>query len=156
MYRWRLSRPEITMTYPCRVLTVSIECPVTAVAIYLADPRNFPEWASGLAGGLTPRSAYAPTSDTGSEWLTNTPEGPIAIRFSPANAFGVADHWVHLPDGTVVYVPLRAVANGEGSEVSLTLFRFPGMDAARFQADVEWVERDLASLKRVLEARPPS
>lgn len=141
------------MTYPCRVLTVSIGCPVTTVADYLADPRNFPEWASGLAGGLTPKSAYAPTYDTGSEWLTDTPEGPITIRFSPANAFGIADHWVRLPDGTVVYVPLRAVANGEGSEVLLTLFRLPAMDAAQFQADADWVERDLAALKRVLETR---
>lgn len=144
------------MTYPSRVLTVSIERPLTTVASYLADPRNFPEWASGLAGGLTPKSVYAPANDTASEWLTNTPEGPITIRFSPPNAFGIADHWVFLPNEAVVYVPLRAVANGEGSEVSLTLFRLPGMDEAQFQADAEWVERDLASLKRVLEAKRPS
>jgi hypothetical protein len=76
----------------------------------------------------------------------------VKLQFSPPNAFGVADHWVHLPDASVVYVPLRAVANGDGSEVSLTLFRLPGMDVARLAADAEWARRDLATLKRVLEA----
>lgn len=38
-----------------------------------------------------------------------------------------------------VYGPLRAVANGDGSEVSLTLFQRPGMDDARFAADIDWV-----------------
>lgn len=75
------------------------------------------------------------------------------MRFSPPNPFGVADHWVTLPDGTVVYVPLRAVANEEGTEVSLTLFRLPTMSDARYDEDAALVERDLASLKQLLNAR---
>ena len=55
------------------------------------------------------------------------------MRFSGNNEFGVADHWVFLPDGTTVYVPLRAVANGDGTEVTLTLYRQPSMDDAKFQ-----------------------
>lgn len=140
------------MTYPSFVLSVRIERPIQAVARYLAEPRNFPAWASGLAGGLTPKSVYAHTCTEAAEWTADTPQGRVTIRFSQPNDFGVADHSVHLPDGTVVYVPLRAVANGDGSEVSLTLFQLPGMDEARFQADAEWVRRDLATLKRILEA----
>jgi hypothetical protein len=52
--------------------------------------------------------------------------------------------------GVEVYVPLRVVANGDGSE--LTLFRQPQMSDDKFEADTEWVQRDLATLKQLLEA----
>lgn len=74
------------------------------------------------------------------------------IRFSPPNTFGIADHWVRLPDGSIIYVPLRVVRNGAGTTVSLTLFQQPNMDDAQFDADAEWVQRDLVKLKTVLEA----
>jgi hypothetical protein len=47
----------------------------------------------------------------------------------------VLDHWVTLPDGTEISIPLRVVANGDGAEVTLTLFRAPGMDDATFERD---------------------
>jgi len=140
------------MIHPALVINIGIDRPLELVARYLADPRNFPLWASGLAGGLSPKRELTPAGDEAEVWVANSPQGRVKLRFSPPNAFGVADHWVHLPDGTVVYVPLRAVANGDGSDVSLTLFRRPEMDVARFAADAEWVRRDLATLKRVLEA----
>lgn len=140
------------MLYPSLVLSVGIERPIQVVARYLADPRNFREWASGLAGGLEPKSVYAHNHTEAAEWIGHTPQGEVTIRFSDPNDYGVADHWVQRPDGTAVHVPLRAVANGDGSEVSLTLYRLPDMDEARFLADAEWVRRDLAALKRILEA----
>lgn len=54
------------------------------------------------------------------------------------------DHWVELAD---VYVPLRVIANGEGAEMQLTLFRLPGMTSDKFEEDAEWVRRDLDALK---------
>ena len=47
---------------------------------------------------------------------------------------------------------MRIVANGTGCEVTFTLFRQPGMSAEQFAADAEWVSRDLAALKALLEA----
>lgn len=41
-----------------------------------------------------------------------------------------------------------------GCELTLTLFRQPGMDDARFEADAQWVMRDLEVAKALLEARP--
>ena len=57
------------------------------------------------------------------------------------------DHWVELADGKTVYVPVRVIANCEGAEVQLTLFRQPGMTADKFEGDAEWVRRDLEALK---------
>ena len=132
------------MLQPARILTIGIDRPLPEVAAFLAEPRNYPRWASGLADGVEP------LPESGDEWLASTPHGRLRIRFSPANPFGVADHWVRLEDGRIVYVPLRAVANGDGSTVELTLFRQPGEDDESFAADCDWVRRDLLKLRRVL------
>ena len=142
------------MTYASRLHTVSIQAPLDSVTHFLADPRNFPRWAAGLSNSITPRSDGGSADSVENDWVAEIPAGRVTLRFSAPNTFGVADHWVHLPDGTVVYVPLRVVANGDGAEVSLTLFRLPGMDDARFEADSAAIERDLTSLKKILQEIP--
>lgn len=132
-------------------ISVRITRPLVEVAAFLGAPANFRHWASGLAGGLTL------TATDPMVWEAASEAGPVHVRFSPPNAFGVADHWVTLPDGSTVYVPLRAMAHGTDAPdtlVSLTLFRPPGMDAERFEADADWVRRDLEQLRHVLERTP--
>ena len=63
----------------------------------------------------------------------------------------MVDHWVFLPGGKVIAVPLRVVANAGGSEVTFTLFRQPEMSDELFDRDADWVRRDLARLKEVME-----
>lgn len=46
---------------------------------------------------------------------------------------------------------MRAVPNGSGSEVIFTLFRLPDMSDAKFAEDAGMVERDLKTLKCVME-----
>lgn len=82
-----------------------------------------------------------------------TPTGWIEIRFALANEFGLLDHVVALPDGQSILNPMRAVANGEGSEVLFTLFQLPGMSDEQFAKDAGMVEADLLTLKTVLECR---
>lgn len=125
-----------------RELRIAIDCPPGEAYEYLAAPENFPKWASGLAGALR---------KSGEDWLAETPEGPAVVRFSERNSRGVLDHSVTLESGTTVYVPLRVVPNPRGCELVLTLFRRPGMSEERFAADAEWVLRDLAVAKRILE-----
>lgn len=126
-------------TLEATVITVSI--PRSAQALYDAiwKPEAFPAWASGLSGSALRRD--------GEFWTTQGPAGPIRIRFTDRNPFGVMDHWVELGGDRVVYVPMRVVANGGGSEVMLTLFRQPWMTAEQFAEDEAWVRRDLARLK---------
>ena len=50
-----------------------------------------------------------------------------------------------------IYIPMRVIANGTGSEVILTLFRLPDMTDEAFARDATWVERDLNALKALLE-----
>jgi hypothetical protein len=143
------------MTHEARTMSITVQRPIEEVRAYLADPLNFAEWASGLASGLAPLAEDSLQGSDPTLWTAQSPQGDVTVRFSGSNDFGVADHWVFLPDGTTVYVPLRAVANGDGTEVSLTLYRQPSMDDGKFRQDGEWVARDLGRLKSVLEAKVP-
>lgn len=84
-------------------------------------------------------------------WLGDGADGPIRIRFTPHNDHGIMDHFIDIGSGPDIYVPLRIIANGEGAEVMLTLFRQPDMDDERFSSDAKWVMRDLKKLKALIE-----
>lgn len=106
-------------------------------------PGSFPKWASGLS--------QSSLEKVGETWTAEGPRGTVRIRFTDHNAFGVMDHYVDTGKGPEVYVPMRVIANAEGAEVLLTLFRQPQMTQEQFLADAEWVKRDLSSLKDLLE-----
>ena len=122
-----------------RTLSITVARDWRALYEALWRPESFPLWASGLS--------TSPLEPDGDAWKAQGPEGPIRIRFTGHNAFGVMDHWVELQDGRVVHVPMRIVANGEGAEVMLTLYRQPGMSEDAFRRDQDWVRRDLQHLR---------
>jgi hypothetical protein len=131
-------------TRASRVLSVRIERPRDAAYDFLADPKNFPYWASGLRSSIDPLE--------GELWLAQTPQGPLRVRFSPRNAFGVLDHDVLPEQAPAIHIPLRLIANGDGCELQLTLLRQTQMDDATFERDAKWVERDLQAIKVLLES----
>ena len=77
----------------------------------------------------------------------------MTVRFVERNRFRVADHYVSPAPGLEIYVPLRVLPNGtDASEVVFTLFRQRDMTEEKFREDIDWVQRDLSELKRVLES----
>lgn len=135
----------MTRLYQTRTVSVSIRRDWRDVYDLACEPEGFPRWASGLASSLRRE---------GGEWHADTPEGPAVVTFTERNPFGVLDHRVRLASGVEIDIPLRVIANGEGAEVALTLFRRPDADDAAFARDAEWVARDLAALKALAEALP--
>jgi hypothetical protein len=127
-----------------RRLSVSIDRPAAEAYEFLAVPENFPKWAAGLGTSLKP---------AGMDYFVDTPEGLAQVQFSDRNRFGILDHRVTLPGGRSIYVPLRVVSSGNGCALTLTLFRRPEASDAEFEADAQWVMRDLQAAKRLLEAR---
>lgn len=127
---------------PCRHLSVAIDRPPADVYAFVSLVENLPVWVTSFCKGVR-------RANDG--WRLQTPEGELGFRFAAENELGVLDHVVTPPTGEEVYVPLRVVANGGGSEVTLTLFRTAGMTGDRFARDAGMVESDLATLKRVLE-----
>jgi hypothetical protein len=129
---------------PARSFSISIRHDWRALYERIWQPAVFPEWAAGMAD-----SELRPDGD--GNWLADGSDGPIRVRFTPHNPFGVMDHWVDAGTGQEIYVPLRVVANGDGAEVILTLYRQPGLDEERFSADIKLVNRDLKALKNLIE-----
>ena len=128
---------------PVRHISVAISRPVKEVYAFLAQPENMPRWASGLGRSLR--------HVEGTEWLVESPAGPMRVRFSERNPFGVLDHTVVPAHGEAMHNPMRVLANGDGSEVVFSLFQRPGMSDAEFARDADWVLRDLLALKAHLE-----
>ena len=112
---------------------------------FASDPRNLPRWAAGLARSEVRRD--------GDEWIADAPFGKVRVRFAERNAFGVMDHDVMLESGVTVHNAMRVVPNGEGSELVFTLIRQPGMSDRQFAEDRAAVERDLKTLKDLLESK---
>ena len=130
-------------TMQARIIHITIERDWHDVAKFVLNPENMPRWAAGLGAGLDRR---------GDHWVADGgPLGEIEVRFAPANDLGVADHEVTLPDGKKFHNALRVVPNGDGAEVMFTLLRAPGMSDAGFATDTEHVEKDLETLKSLIE-----
>jgi hypothetical protein len=127
---------------PSTTVAITIHRSASEVYDFASEPSSFAEWASGLGTELTPN---------GDHWLAAGPDGPIQVRFSPPNLYGVLDHWVRLASGDEFYIPLRVIARGNEAEVMLTLLREPGTSDERHEADAAWVARDLWTLKTLLE-----
>ncbi len=69
------------------------------------------------------------------------------------NRYGVLDHWVSLATGERFYNPMRVIADRAGCELVFTLRRQPGMSDDDFDRDAAAVAVDLATVRRLLEAR---
>lgn len=131
-------------TYPAHIVHLSIDRPWNEVYRFAADPLRMPRWATGLGAGIR---------RSGEDWVVDGgPIGEVRVSFAIDNAFGVIDHAVTLPGGTVVHNALRIVPNGDGAEAMFMLLKLPGTDDTAFEADARHVMADLKRLKKLLEA----
>jgi hypothetical protein len=136
------SAPPSKANIESRTLSVRIDQPFATVYQFLADPANWNKWAFGLGKSLR-------RSNDG--WIADSGDGLVKVRFTARNQHGVLDHTVIRPSGTQVYVPMGLIANGSGCELLFTLFREPDITDERYNADTDFVQRDLNRLKEVLE-----
>lgn len=125
-----------------RNVSVSIARAPADVHAFLTDGANLPRWASGLGSAVR---------RDGDAWLAEGPLGAVRVRFAPRNPFGVADHAVTLPTGATVHNPVRVLPNGDGSTVVFTILGLPGVSQAQLEEDARTVEKDLRTLKAILE-----
>lgn len=128
-----------------RHLSVRIDRPATDVYAFASNPTNLPQWAPGLGTAVVHERGA---------WYVETPGGRARVTFAPPNEYGVLDHEVVTPSGEAVFVPLRALADGDGTEVVFTLRRAPGMTDDELERDAALVAADLERLKEVVESLP--
>jgi len=130
------------MLYECRVVSESIDVPARVVYEFARRMENLPQWASGLASGI---------SEDAGEWFTESPMGRVKVAMAPRNDLGVLDHDVTLPNGVTVHNAFRVTPAGDGSALSFVVLRLPDVVVEAFEKDVAHVARDLRALKTLLE-----
>jgi len=135
------------MPLESRVVSRTVAVPAEVAYDFARKMQNLPLWASGLASGVYRE---------GGAWFTQSPMGPVAVAMAKKNAFGVLDHDVTLPDGTVVHNAFRVSPCGDGCVLTFVVLRLPGATTEAFVADVAHVRRDLGTLKRLLAPTAPT
>jgi hypothetical protein len=128
--------------FEVRHISVSIDRPPAEVYRFASTVENLPRWATGLGQSI---------QQVDGEWIAESPMGKVRVRFAAQNEFGVLDHDVTLESGATIHNPMRVMPNAAGSEVIFTLFRQPEVSAEKFAEDARWVEKDLRTLKSLLE-----
>ncbi|WP_196822621.1 SRPBCC family protein [Arthrobacter sp. CAN_A6] len=118
-----------------------IRAPSNAVYDFASNVANLPEWAVGLAQSRVVQK--------GAVLLVQSPMGRVKVQFVERNTFGVIDHDVTLPSGTVVTNPVRVLPHPHGAEVVFTVRQIE-RDDAEFARDIGIVQEDLDRLAHVL------
>ena len=124
---------------------MEIAVPPETVYRCVRDPHQLPLWAAGICKSVTVVDGVWHV-DTGTEI------GMVLLAFGEDNRFGVLDHTVTLSSGQSQRVPMRVIANGDGSELIFTVFQTEGMSDEAFIKDIQAVTRDLKTIKTLLEA----
>ena len=130
-----------------KTLTISIQCAPQKIYEFVSNLENLPKWATTFCRSIRPLK---------NEWVIRTPQGEVSIHIAAQNVFGILDHYIsprRTSTGVKLYVPMRVVANGRGSEVTFTLFQPPGMSDENYAKDIRLVKKDLNTLKKVMETR---
>ncbi len=125
-----------------RTITIAIERSHKEIYEFVHNPENFPKWVTSFC--LSARKS-------GDDWIMETTEGPMSVRFQERNNYGVLDHYVRFASGEEIMNPVRVIPNGSGSEVIFTIYQTPDMSGERFNTDSGMVEKDLNTLKSILE-----
>lgn len=125
-----------------KTMNTSIKRDPKTVYDFVSDFENLPRWAS---------STFPSIKKVNGEWVVDTPHGQDRVMLTERNNFGILDHNVRLTSGVEVYVPMRVVKNGDGSEVMLTVFQTAEMTNEAFVEDIKMVEKDLNRLKTIIE-----
>ncbi|MGC2308928.1 MAG: hypothetical protein WA461_11030 [Nitrososphaeraceae archaeon] len=123
-------------------MNTSINSNPQIVYDFVSNLENLPRWAS---------NTFPSIKEVNGEWVVDTSQGQNKVMLAERNNFGILDHYVKLTSGVEVYVPMRVVKNGDGSEIMLTVFQTPEMTDERYAEDIKTVEKDLNHLKTIIE-----
>src|SRR3990170_1990922 len=121
-----------------RTLSVSINCDPGRVYEFVSKPENLPKWAKMFCRSI---------KKSNGKWIAETPQGPVKVRFTGKNNFGVLDHYVNPGPGVEVFAPMRVVPNASGSEVLFTLFQLAAAPELEFRFSPIHLGRDLLEME---------
>lgn len=95
--------------FDSRMISAPIDRESQSVYDFISNPANLLLWASGIGDSI---------AQVNGEWVGETKQGHVTIRFVERNSFGVLDHYVTAASGLDLYVSMRVIPNGVGGELS--------------------------------------
>lgn len=108
--------------------------------------ERWPDWAHGIGTSVRP-------AGDGDTWIATGPLGEVTVRFAADNPYRVLDHDVTLPNGQRFHNSFRVIPNGDATEVVFSVFRQPDATDKAFADDWKAVEKDMHTLKTLLEKK---
>ncbi len=124
------------MTQKSRTITFTVNRKTGEVfdAILNIPPKMFPDAVKNSDGW----------------WMFQGPHGDAKLKFQENEKLGILDHVFQDPDGKWD-VPMRVVANGEFSEVVITLFKPPNFTDELFEERTKEIEGIMQKMKEAIE-----
>lgn len=122
-----------------RTVSVSINCDPRTVYEFVSNLENLPKWAKMFCRSV---------ERSNGEWIVETLQGPAKVSLAERNDFGILDHYVSPSPDVEIFVPMRVVPNGNGSEVIFTVFQPADMSEEKYADDIRLVEHDLKNLEK--------
>ncbi|TWD81734.1 polyketide cyclase/dehydrase/lipid transport protein [Kribbella amoyensis] len=114
--------------------SLAIDAPPATVLDFLADPRNLPRWAPGVAKSVRV---------DGDDWLLDNGETEVRITPRTSLRHGTVD----LLTGPGAGVFTRVLPNGDGSEYQFTLFFPADTPEAAVEDQLKIVEAELRTVR---------
>jgi len=110
---------------------------------FLADPMNWPQYA------IVNMKSVKPGTDGWFDTVTRFGNGQLKV--SPIKELGIFDHtWKDQQASWIV--PARVVPNQGGSTVMMTIFQPSVMTDDQFEEAMREMDKEMNTLKRILEA----
>lgn len=128
---------------PTATKSLAVATTPDALISLLSDVTSWAKWATH-----TVKSAK---SSGGGQWDLETPKGHARLTIKADKTSGVFDHVLVDASGHSWTVPGRVVAAGGGAVLILTFTKPPAFSAHQFEADMAYVDEELAALKRLAE-----
>ena len=128
--------------YNSKTITTSINRDWKTVYEFVHNPDNFPQWA---------KSAFQSIKQIEGEWIAETMGGMVKVIPTKRNDYGVVDHNITTPSGIDVFIPMRVIQNGDGTELIFTLYHTTDISYKNYLIDIKSVESDLRNLKNIME-----
>lgn len=110
---------------------------------FVSDINHWPQF-SDFAPSVTEKNGY---------WIIHSPQGDVVLKPYFYPDLSILDHLVTLPSGQEVLIPYRVVPNEQGSELIMTNFQAPGDSDQAYAEQLEWMKKELLTIKDILERR---
>jgi hypothetical protein len=132
---------QTIFTLRAETRSISIAAVPAEVVALVGDARRLPDWAPAFAPVVAPE---------GEDWRIGTGDGSFTIGVAASPEQGTVDLVSTADRRRGAF--LRAVPNGDGSELLFTLFFPDGTDPSAVGAQMATVEDELRTVRALCEA----